>query len=148
MKSIFNTLALSIILLCSCHKETINSNPPNPPSPLPTDTTGLDTTVLLNQQNWTLTAYRIGEFGPIINRTDTISFITNNTYTFNNYQSTYSFYPTMSTYNLTLNGTFLGNISGNVYDYNLFAGQIDGNKFTDITPGGTGTVYYLWLHRY
>jgi hypothetical protein len=148
MKSIFNILAFSILLFSSCHKETIDPNPPNPPTPLPTDTTGLDTSVVLSQQNWTLTAYRIGEFGPIISRTDTIKFLTNQVYTFNNYQSTYSFYPAMSTYNLTLNGTFLGNLSGSVFDYNLFAGQIDGNKFTDITPGGAGADYYLWLHRY
>lgn len=148
MKSIFNTLIVSIVLLSSCHKQTIDPNPPNSPIPLPADTTGLDTAVALTQQNWILTAYKMGEFGPIINRTDTICFITNTLYTFNNYQSTYSFFPVMSSYNLTLNGTFLGNISGNVYDYNFLSGQVDGNKFTDITPGGPGTVYYLWLYKY
>jgi hypothetical protein len=146
MRFICYTL-IGILLFCSCNKQNTAPNPPSPPTPLPVDTTSVDTTVTLNQQNWVLTAYRLGEFGPIINRSDTICFLSNSTYTYNAWPSTYSFYPIMSAYNLTLNETFIGNISGSIYTFNLLSGQVDGNKFTNITTGGSELEYYLWLHR-
>lgn len=133
--------------LISCQKQNIAPNPPNEPDPLPSDTTSLDSSFTLSGQTWVLTAYRIGEFGPIINKSDTVSFLTNQTYTYNNYPSTYSFFPTMSSYNLTLNETFLGNLSGSIYAYNLLSGQIEGNKFTNITLGASNGDFYLWLKR-
>jgi hypothetical protein len=53
----------------------------------------------------------------------------------------------MSSFNLTLNETFLGNLSGSIYTYNLQSGQIEGNKFTNITLGSANGDFYLWLKR-
>ena len=146
MRTIFFYLC-GIMFICSCNKQNIEPNPPIPPTPLPNDSTSVDSSITIHPQNWVLTAYRLGEFGPIINRSDTICFQSNQSYTFNGFPSTYSFYPSMSVYTLTLNETFLGNISGGIYTYNLLSGQIDGNQFTTITPGSSNGIYYLWLHR-
>ena len=137
-----------IIFLSSCSKEQVGpAQPPNPPSPNITDTTSIDSTVTLNGEQWVLTAYRIGELGAPISRNDTLNFLTNSVYTFNATPSSYSIYPAMASYNLTLNGTFLGNLSGTIYDYNLTNGVVDGLKFNDITTGGSGQSYYLWMHK-
>ena len=133
--------------LISCQKQNIAPNPPNEPSPLPSDTTNIDSSLTLKGQTWVLTAYRIGEFGTILNRSDTLYFQTNQTYTFNQFPSTYSFYLAMSSFNLTLNETFLGNLSGSIYTYNLQSGQIEGNKFANITLGSANGDFYLWLKR-
>lgn len=138
---------LSSMLIVGCQKQNIEPNPPNDPIPLPSDSTNIDSSLSLVGQYWVLTAYRIGEFGPILNRSDTLHFQTNQSYSFNQFPSTYSFYPAMASYNLTINETFLGNISGNVFSYNLFSGQIDGNKFTNITLGASSSDFYLWLKR-
>lgn len=136
-----------LLMLCACHHQTITPNPPEPPAPLPTDSTNMDSSYTLNNQTWVLTNYRIGEFGPMLDRSDTLHFTSNTTYLFNQLASTYSFYPSMSIYNLTLNGSLLGNISGPLYEYNLLSGQVEGNKFNDITLGSSGVEYYLWMHR-
>ena len=148
MKKIFYCFTMLIIFLSSCSKEQVGpAQPPNPPSPNITDTTSIDSTVTLSGQQWVLTAYRIGELGAPISRNDTLNFLTNSVYTFNTTPSSYSIYPAMASYNLTLNGTFLGNISGTIYDYNLTNGVVDGLKFNDITTGGSGQSYYLWMHK-
>lgn len=136
-----------LLLTVACQKETIDPNPPNPPSPIPGDTTMVDSVYSLKNQTWVIDAYKIQEFGAITAVNDTVHFTSNNQYLYNNQQSTYSFYPIMSSYNLTLNGTFLGNISGSVYDYNLMNGTITGLKFNDITLGGSGQYYYIWMHK-
>jgi hypothetical protein len=47
-----------------------------------------------------------------------------------------------------LNYTPFGNISGTIYAGNLFTGEINGLKFTDITFGsGNQTNYYLWMTK-
>jgi hypothetical protein len=142
-------IGISILLaLTSCSKDQVTpAQPPNPPVPNVTDTNAIDSAVTLNGQQWVLTGYRIGELGSPITRTDTLDFISTSNYFYNSNQSTYSIYPAMSSYSLTLNGTFLGNVSGSVYDYNLSNGVIDGLKFNDITTGGSGQSYYLWMHK-
>ena len=92
--------------------------------------------------------YRVGEFGEIFQLNDTISFLDLTTYTYNGFESPYSFYPTASAFNLTLNYTPFGNISGTIYQGNLNIGNINGLKFTDITVGsGNQTNYYFWMIR-
>ena len=149
MKNIifFSFTIIIINLLFSCQKQNIDPNPPNPPSPIPGVTTILDSAYSLTSQTWVIDAYKIQEFGAITAVNDTMQFVSNNLYLYNNQQSTYSFYPIMSSYNLTLNGTFLGNISGSIYDYNLSNGTITGLKFNDITLGGSGQYYYIWMHK-
>jgi hypothetical protein len=135
------------MIASSCQKETIDPNPPNPPSPIPVDTSGIDSSISLQQQTWVLDAYKIQEFGSITPVGDTLHFLTTTQYQYNGQASTYSFYPVSSSYNLTLNGTFLGNISGTIYEYNLSNGLVTGIKFNDITPGGSQQYYYLWMHK-
>jgi hypothetical protein len=99
-------------------------------------------------QKWVINAYKIGEYGVQTNRSDTLYFINSINYRFNKDTSTYNFYPSLSTYTLTLNETFIGNISGTLYEYNLKNGKIEGLKFRDITSGSTSTnYYYLWLKK-
>ena len=148
MKKIFYCFTMLIIFLSSCSKEQVGPDqPPNPPSPNITDTTSIDSTVTLSGQQWVLTAYRIGELGGPISRNDTLIFLSTSVYKYNVSPSTYSIYPAMASYSLTLNGTFLGNISGALYDYNLMNGVVDGLKFNDITTGGSGQNYYIWMHK-
>ena len=144
---IYLALMIHVMMMVSCEKKHIDPNPPNPPSPIPGDTTIVDSVYSLKNQTWVIDAYKIQEFGTITTVNDTLNFISNTQYLYNNQQSTYSFYPIMSSYNLTLNGTFLGNISGSLYDYNLTNGTITGLKFNDITLGGSGQYYYIWMHK-
>ena len=142
----FLIILLVIFGLSSCYKETIN--PPNPPEPIPTDSTQIDSAYNLVGQIWVINPYRVGEFGNLIPLSDTIEFVDLNTYTYNGIEGPYSFYPTASAFNLTLNFTPFGNLSGTIYQGNLTMGVMNGLKFTDITMGsGNGTNYYFWMTR-
>ena len=142
----FLIILLVIFGLSSCYKETIN--PPNPPQPIVTDSTQIDSTYNLVGQIWVINQYRVGEFGNLIPLSDTIEFVDLNTYTYNGIEGPYSFYPTASAFNLTLNFTPFGNLSGTIYQGNLNMGVMNGLKFTDITMGsGNGTNYYFWMTR-
>ena len=137
MKYFLITL-LVVLGLSSCHKEPIG--PPNPPEPIVTDSTQIDSTYSLVGQVWVINQYRVGEFGNLIPLNDTIVFLDLNTYTYNGIEAPYSFYPTASAFNLTLNFTPFGNLSGTIYQGNLNMGVMNGLKFTDITMGsGNGT---------
>lgn len=139
-------ISLFILSMTSCQKEEIG--PPNPPEPIITDTLEIDSTYNLAGQIWVITDYRVGEFGEIFPLNDTIEFITTNTYTYNGFEAPYSFYPTASAFNLTLNYTPFGNLSGTIYQGNLNIGVMNGLKFTDITVGsGNNTDYYFWMTR-
>ena len=142
----FLIILLVIFSLSSCHKETIN--PPNPPQPIVTDSTQIDSTYNLVGQVWVINQYRVGEFGNLIPLGDTIIFLDLNTYSYNGIEAPYSFYTTASAYNLTLNFTPFGNLSGTIYQGNLNIGVMNGLKFTDITMGsGNETNYYFWMTR-
>ena len=142
----FLIVLFGVLGLTSCHKEVIN--PPNPPEPIVTDSTQIDSTYNLVGQVWVISQYRVGEFGNLIPLSDTIEFIDLNTYTYNGVEGPYSFYTTASAYNLTLNFTPFGNLSGTIYQGNLNMGVMNGLKFTDITMGsGNGTNYYFWMVR-
>lgn len=142
----FFIILFVVLGLTSCHKEDIN--PPNPPEPIVTDSTQIDSTYNLVGQIWVISQYRVGEFGNLIPLSDTIEFVDLNTYTYNGIEGPYSFYTTASAFNLTLNFTPFGNLSGTIYQGNLNMGVINGLKFTDITMGsGNGTNYYFWMTR-
>ena len=133
----------------SCQKETVApTGPPNPPSPIVTDSNQIDSNYSLAGQTWIITGYRVGGIGSIITTSDTLEFVTKTSYNYNGSQATYSFYTTASAYNLTLNYTLFGNVSGTIYQGNLDQGIINGLKFTDITMGsGNETYYYFWMTR-
>ena len=139
-------LFLVLLGLTSCVKQDVS--PPNQPEPIITGPGNIDSTYNLIGQTWVITGYRVGEIGSIIPISDTIIFQTLTKYTYNGYQATYSFYTTASAYNLTLNFTPYGNLSGTIYQGNLDMGVISGLKFTDITMGsGNQTNYYFWITR-
>ena len=99
-------------------------------------------------QTWVVTNYRIGQMGQILPKNDTLRFLTPTTYKYNNYITTYSLYLTGSGYNLTLNYTPWGNLSGNINDYNITNGQIVGGRFVDISTGSSNTTeYFLWMNK-
>ena len=108
-----------------------------------------DTTSVLLEivgDTWVITQYRVGQFGEIFPLNDTLTFDTNTNYHYNSFNSTYNLYPTGSVYNLTLNYTPFGNLSGNINDYNIINGVINGNKFVDISTGSSNdTEYYFWM---
>jgi hypothetical protein len=133
----------------SCQKETVApTGPPNPPSPIVTDSNQIDSNYSLAGQTWIITGYRVGGIGSIITTSDTLEFVTKTSYNYNGSQATYSFYTTASAYNLTLNYTLFGNVSGTIYQGNLDQGIINGLKFTDITMGsGNEAYYYFWMTR-
>ena len=135
--------------LSSCVKEEFTPNgQPLEPQPIVTGTEVTDTLINMVDETWVITEYRLGEFGDMITTNDTLVFTDLNTYYFNGNEYTYSFYTTASAYNLTINYTPWGNLSGTIYDGNVLNGVINGLKFTDITMGsGTQTNYYLWMYK-
>jgi len=139
-------LLLSVILLTSCEKEVLTPQDNNQNIVVPPNN---DTTSVLLDivgDTWVITQYRVGQFGEIFPLNDTLTFDTNTNYHYDSFISTYSLYPTGSVYNLTMNYTPFGNLSGNINDYNITNGVINGNKFVDISTGSSnGTEYYLWM---
>lgn len=139
---------ICLIFLYSCNKEEYVSNPPNKPtSSIKDSSIVLENKINLIGQKWLLYEYKIGEYGVQTKRSDTLYFINSKNYIFNKDTSTYNLYPALSTFSLTLNETFLGNISGTIYTYNLKNGKVDGLKFIDITIGASSSNYYLWLKK-
>lgn len=135
--------------ITSCVKEEFTpSGEPLPPQPIVTNPINVDSTTNLVGQTWVITGYRIGELGDIIPTSDTLYFSNYTTYKYNTEKLSYTFYPTSSAYNLTLNGTPFGNITGTIYEGNLEMGIINGLKFVDITIGSSNTTnMYFWMER-
>lgn len=148
MKKLF-IISLFGIGLFSCKKETPQpTDPPLPPQPIITDSIVMDTAINMVGETWVISGYRVGEFGDVLPTNDTLVFNTISSYTFNGNSATYSFYVTASAYNLTINNTTWGNISGTLYEGNIVNGVVNGLKFTDITIGsGNQTNYYLWMNK-
>jgi len=139
-------LLLSVVLLTSCEKEVLTPQDNNQVIVVPPNN---DTTSVLLDivgDTWVITQYRVGQFGEIFPLNDTLTFDTNTNYHYNSFSSTYSLYPTGSVYNLTINYTPFGNLSGNINDYNIINGIVNGNKFVDISTGSSNnTEYYFWM---
>ena len=139
------------LLMISCYIEEVpngpNENSGNIIIVPPPNGNGITSQNLVGQ-TWVVTNYRIGQMGQILPKNDTIRFLTPTTYKYNDYPSTYSLYLTGSGYNLTLNYTPWGNLSGNINDYNTTSGQIVGTRFVDISTGSSNTTeYYLWMNK-
>ena len=133
----------------SCIKE--NPQPSEPPQVITyphNNDTVQDSIPTLVGQTWVITGVRIGGIGNPNTNNDTLKFITNTTYKFNGYTSNYSLYYTGGGFNLSMNGTPWGYLSGTIYKYNLVSGDIQGLGFIDITPGSSNqTNYYLWMKK-
>ena len=135
------------LLFVSC---TVPENMEGPISNTrPILTNGNNSTVTSNNlvgQTWKITNYRVGEMGQMIATSDILQFTSNTSYKFNGSVSTYSLYVTGSGYNLTLNETPWGNLSGSILTNNLTSGSIPGIPFTNIASGSSNTTkYYLWM---
>lgn len=135
------------LLFVSC---TVPENMEGPISNTrPILTNGNNATVTSNNlvgQTWKITNYRVGEMGQMIATSDMLQFTSNTSYKFNGSVSTYSLYVTGSGYNLTLNETPWGNLSGSILTNNLTSGSIPGIPFTNIASGSSNTTkYYLWM---
>ena len=124
----FSLLIVLFLLITSCVKEDIKPQQPLGPQPIITDTTFVDSTVTLKNSTWVIFKVLNTSFNQEV-RSDTLVFLTNNTYSFNGFQSTYSLYPSNVGFTLTLNNTPWGHISGAVYEYNLTQGLIENCQF-------------------
>jgi hypothetical protein len=116
------------LLVTSCVKEDIQPQQPLDPQPIITDTTFVDSPVTLKNSIWVIFKVLNTSFNQEL-RSDTLVFLTNNTYTFNGFQSTYSLYPSNVGFTLTLNNTPWGYISGTVFEYNLSQGIVENCQF-------------------
>lgn len=144
MKKLVYIIALGIGMV-SCQKEVITPNdPPLPPQPIITNNGPIDSTLNLVGQTWVITKILNTSYDQEL-RSDTLEFVTNTTYKFNGYSSTYSFYSTTYNYKLNMANTPWGHISGSMFDYNLSQGVLDNCTFVDYFSG-----YYrcrIWMHR-
>ena len=145
MKNILLVLVI-LFMFSSCEKADIQPNnqqivvpPYNGPTVTPQSMVGT---------KWVITGYRVGQLGTPITISDTLKFETITNYKYNNIPYTYSFYVTGSVYNLTMNYTPWGNLTGSVNDNNMTSGLIQGTKFIDISLGSSNnTEYYLWMKK-
>ncbi len=112
-------------------------------------TNGNNSTVTANNlvgQTWRINQYRVGDLGQMIPISDILQFTSNTMYKFNGNTATYSVTITGSGYNLTLNETPWGNLSGSILSNNIISGNIPGIPFTTIATGSSNnTRYYLWI---
>jgi hypothetical protein len=149
MRLINGIFIFLLLVILSCKKKEFESNPPLSPLSVGNDSTlTISDYYNIKDQKWVLQGYKIGEFGAIIPRKDTLFFLSKLDYKFNQAVSSYNLTPALSTFTLTLNETFIGNITGTIYEYNLKYGIIEGLRFKDITiSNNLNTGYYLWLKR-
>ena len=143
MKSVFYLL-VGLLFLSSCYKEDIKPQQPLDPQPIITDTTSIDTTVSLKNTTWVITKVLNTDFNQEL-RSDTLVFLTHNTYTINGVQSTYHLYLNNFGFTLTLNGTVWGYLSGVIYDYNLTQGIIENCQFKNYFTNQN--VVKVWMYK-
>ncbi len=134
----------------SCVKE--DPKPTTDPKPIITYPHTSDTTIqtipTLVGTTWVMTGIRIGGIGNPSTISDTLKFVTNKIYHYNQDTINYSLYYTGGGFNLTMNGTPWGNLSGTIFMNNLVNGEIMGLKFVDITTGSSNNVnYYVWMSK-
>jgi hypothetical protein len=130
------------LVLLSCKKVEVKPQQPLAPQPIITDTIFVDTTITLKNTTWVITKVLNTNFNEEL-RSDTLVFLTYNTYSFNGVQSTYNFYPNNLNYTLTLNNTPWGHISGGIYDYNITQGEIINCQFNNYFTGQN--VVKVWM---
>jgi hypothetical protein len=138
---------LLFLLFASC------SVPENMEGPIsnagPILTNGNNSNITSNNlvgQTWRINHYRVGDLGQMIATNDILQFTSNTLYKFNGNTSTYSLKITGSGYNLTLNETPWGNLSGSILSNNISSGNIPGIPFTNIATGSSNnTRYFLWI---
>lgn len=143
MKNLF-LFILASLLITSCVKEDIKPQQPLSPQPIITDTTFVDGTVTLKNSTWVIFKVLNTNFNQEV-RSDTLVFLTNNTYTFNGFQSTYHLYPNNLGFSLTLNNTPWGYLSGTVYEYNLTQGLIENCQFKNYFTNQNSVK--IWMVR-
>jgi hypothetical protein len=133
----------------SCYKENPQPKDPKPVITYPhTSDTTIQTIPTLVGTTWVMTGIRIGGIGNPSTIGDTLKFVTNKIYYYINDTTSYSLYYTGGGFNLTMNGTPWGNLSGTIYEYNLKNGDIQGLKFVDITVGSSNqTNYFIWMKK-
>ena len=112
---------------------------------------GSSTTGILQNMigtTWVITGMDNGHLNNPIAISDTLKFETITNYKYNNIPYTYWIYVTNSVYNLTMNCTPWGNLTGSVNDNNITLGLIEGIMFTDISLGSSNNQeYYLWIKK-
>jgi len=134
----------SFFLIFSCKKQNFTPNPPNPPVNLITDSLLVDSIVTLKNQTWVITQVLNTNFNQEF-RSDTLVFLTENSYLFNNNQSTYHLYTNNFGYTLVLNNTVWGHISGFIYDYNLTQGVISNCQFKNYFTNENSVK--IWMEK-
>lgn len=142
MKSLLFILSI-ITILTACVKQEII---PQEPVVIPTisDSTNVDNPVNLNGQVWVITKVLNTEM-IYENRADTLVFINTTDYTFNGLSSNYNLNVTPTSYKLTLYDTAWGHLSGNLFNYNILSGNIDGRDFYDIF--NSNTKVKIWMKK-
>ena len=143
MKNIIYLISV-LVILSSCYKEDIKPQQPLDPQPIITDTTFVDTTVSLKNTTWVITKVLNTNMDEDL-RSDTLVFLTHNTYSFNGVESTYHLYPNNFGYTLVLNNTVWGHLSGVVYDYNLSQGVIENCQLKNYFTGQN--VVKIWMYK-
>jgi hypothetical protein len=135
---------IGMVVVSSCVKQDITPQEPNPPTPIITNPTLVDSTVTIKNTTWVI--------GKVLNtdlseemRSDTLKFITNTIYSFNGVQSTYGIYPTPTGYKLNLNNTPWGHIGCSLVEYNLTSGNILNKQFNDIFT--SENVIKIWMRK-
>ena len=140
-----NTILLLLaLMLFSCKKEDFTPNPPNPPVPIITDSTLVDSTLSLAGQKWVVTKILLTDLVSE-NRQDTLDFENNSDYTYNNIPSLYDLDVNPYTYKLTLYNTPWGHLVGTLYEYNLTSGVVSGSVFVDYY--NSSNQYKIWMTR-
>jgi hypothetical protein len=138
-----------LLLMTSCYLPESAEGPISNTGPILSN--GNNSNVTSNNlvgQTWRINHYRVGDLGQMIATSDILQFISNTSYKFNGNTSTYSLTITGSGYNLTLNETLWGNLSGSILSNNITSGNIPGIPFTNIATGSSNnTRYYLWIEK-
>ena len=141
---VFVSILTSVLFLTSCVKQEIVPQEPITPQPIITNPTLVDSTLSLAGQTWVIT--KVLNTDMIYeNRSDTLVFIDSDDYKFNGYPSKYNLGVTPTTYKLSLYDTAWGNIGGNLFNYNIISGKVDGLDFYDIFD--TSRKVKLWMTK-
>ena len=145
-------IMLLVLVFYSCNIPPEYEGPIDNTNPIitlpPPGNGGTITGQSLAGQTWRIWGYRVGPMGDLITISDTLKFIDNSKYTYNDYPTTYYLTSTGSGYNLSLYETPWGNLSGSVLTNNIVMGKILGIKFVDISVGSSNTTqYYLWMNK-